>query len=441
MRDLAVALVVFGLLPFVLKRPFWGILLLAWLGYMNPHRLCYGFMLSFPVVYVVALVTMVGMLVSKEAKRIVWSREMTTLVLLILWMGLTTTQAMYEADAWVQYQKVLKIQLLTLMTLVMLTSPQKVHAFVWIIALSLGFYGVKGGIFTIAKGGEHRVWGPEGTFIGGDNELALALVMTIPLMRYLQLQAKRRLMRIALGAAMFLTAVAAIGSQSRGALLALSAMGVLFWLKGRRKLLIGVLTIAAAAVILALMPDAWYERMSTIETYHDDASAMGRINAWWVAWNVAKERVLGGGFEMFRGPTFRIYAPNPEDVHDVHSIYFEMLGEHGFIGLFLFLLLLGMAWFKCSAIIRMTRKDPARTWAHDLAAMLQVSLAGFLVGGAFLGLAYFDYPYHLVALVVVTHALARQDKRPAGAAAPAAPPPAPLAGGAAANPRLARGPK
>ncbi|MBK1714393.1 putative O-glycosylation ligase, exosortase A system-associated [Rubrivivax gelatinosus] len=444
MRDIAVALVVFGLLPFVLKRPFWGILLLAWLGYMNPHRLCYGFMLSFPVVYVVALTTMIGMLVSKEAKRIVWSREMTVLVLLVVWMGLTTTQAMYSAEAWVQYQKVLKIQLLTMMTLVMLTSREKVHAFVWVIVLSLGFYGTKGGIFTIAKGGEQRVWGPEGTFIGGNNELALALVMTIPLMRYLQLHSKRRLVRLGLGAAMFLSAVSAIGSQSRGALLALSVMGLLFWLKGRRKLLIGVLTIAAAAVILALMPDAWYERMATIETYQDDASAQGRINAWWTAWNLAKDRFMGGGFEVFKGPTFRIYAPNPEDVHDVHSIYFEMMGEHGFLGLALFLGLLWLAWLKCSTVIKMGRKDPSKAWAGDLAAMIQVSLAGFMVGGAFLGLAYFDYPYHLIALVVVTHALARGDPKSAGAPAPAAPPrPAPQRPAAASlpAPRLARGPK
>ncbi|MBZ8138306.1 putative O-glycosylation ligase, exosortase A system-associated [Rubrivivax gelatinosus] len=405
MRDIALALVVFSLLPFVLKRPYWGILMLAWLGYMNPHRLCYGFMLSFPVVYVVALTTMLGMLISKEAKHFVWSREIAVLVAFIIWMGISTTQALYPPFAWPQYEKVLKIQLITFMTLMLLTTQKKVHAFVAVMALSLAFYGVKGGIFTIAKGGEHRVWGPIGTFIGGNNELALALVMTIPLLRYLQLQDKRRVVQLALGAAMFLCAVAAIGSQSRGALLALSVVGAMFWLKGRRKLLVGALTLATTAVILSLMPDAWYERMATIETYQDDGSARGRINAWWVAWNVATSRLTGGGFEMFQWDVFQLYAPEPDNLHDVHSIYFEALGEHGFVGLFLFLLLLLMTWMKCSSIIRLAKKAPEHNWARDLAAMVQISMVGYCVGGAFLGLAYFDYIYHLVAVVVVVHHL------------------------------------
>lgn len=417
MRDLAVALVVFGLLPFVLKRPFWGILLLAWLGYMNPHRLCYGFMLNFPVVFIVAIFTMIGLLVAKETKRMVWSREVVLLIVFVIWMGITTTQAMYPAYASLQYEKVLKIQIITFMTLLLLSTRERVDLFVWVVALSLGFYGLKGGVFTIAKGGEHRVWGPEGTFIGGNNELALALVMTIPLMRYLQTQTTRRSLRLGLGAMMFLTAIAAIGSQSRGALLALSTMGFIFWLKGRHKLLFAILIPAVAAIILALMPEAWYERMGTIETYQDDASALGRINAWWVAWNLARDRFFGGGFEAFQAPTFAIYAPNPDNVHDAHSIYFEVMGEQGFVGLAMFVGLLLLTWLKCSHVIRVCKKRPDGGWARELAAMLQVSLIGYMVGGAFLGLANFDYFYHLVALAVVVHDISV--RRPAqGAARP-----------------------
>ncbi len=211
MRDLLVAAVIFGLLPFVLKRPFWGILLMAWLGYLNPHRLCYGFMLAIPVVQIVAIATLLGMLMSKEAKRMVWSREIALLVIFIVWMGLTTTQALYSDLATVQYTKVIKIQILTFMTLLLLTSRQKVHQFVWIVVLSLGFYGVKGGLFTIAKGGVFRVQGPAGTFIGGNNELALAMVMTIPLMYYLYQQEKHKWLKPGLMVGIVLTAIAARG--------------------------------------------------------------------------------------------------------------------------------------------------------------------------------------------------------------------------------------
>lgn len=406
MRDLVLACIVFGSLPFVLTRPFLGALLLAWLGYMNPHKLAWGFMVTVPVVHVVTLATLVGMVNSKAAKRMVWSRETVLLAVFVVWMGITTTQALFFGFAVDQYIKVIKIQILTFMALMLLTSKEKIHLFVWVLVVSLGFYGVKGGIFTILHGGEYRIWGPANTFIGGNNELALALVMTIPLMRFLQMQETRKSIRLGLTAGMLLTAISAIGSQSRGALVALLLTGGIFWLKSRNKLASAVFMLIAAVVVLIMMPESYWERMNTIKSYDSDASALGRINAWWVAFNVAQARFFGGGFEMFQWETFQMYAPEPDRVHDVHSIYFEVLGEHGFIGLFFFLALLLFTWGKCSATIRLVRKRPSHAWAGDLSRMIQVSLVAYMVGGAFLGMAYFDYLYHLIALEVVVHHLA-----------------------------------
>ena len=405
MRDLFVAFIVFGSLPFILKRPFLGILMLAGLGYMNPHRLCYSFMFSMPAVQIVAITTLVGMLASKEAKRMVWSREIVILLIFVAWMGLTTTQAFYFNLAIEQFEKVVKIQILTFMTLLMLTSRDRVHIFIWVIVLSLGFYGVKGGIFTIVNGGVYRVQGPLGTFIGGNNEMALALVMTIPLMRYLHLQEQSKNIKLGLAIAMLLTVVAAVGSQSRGALVGLAVTGTIFWLKSRNKLTTGVFVAVAAFVAFSIMPAEYFERMNTIKTYEEDASALGRINAWWTAWNVANDRPFGGGFEMWHWAVFQRYAPDPGNVRDVHSIYFEVLGEHGWIGFILFMSLLGLTWLKCGTIIRVGKKQPENLWARDLGAMIQVSLVGYMSAGAFLGLAYFDYVYNLVAVVVVVHHL------------------------------------
>ncbi|MBE0548037.1 MAG: putative O-glycosylation ligase, exosortase A system-associated [Rubrivivax sp.] len=403
MRDLLVAFIVFGSLPFILKRPFWGIVLLAGLGYMNPHRLCYTFMLNMPVVQIVAIVTLIGMLMAKEAKRMIWSREIVVLVIFVVWMGLTTTQAFNSNAAWIQYEKVIKIQILTFMTLLLLTTRERVNLLVWAIVFSLAFYGVKGGIFTIAKGGVHRVQGPYGTFIGGNNELALAMVMTIPLMYYLYMHEKHKWLKPGLMAGMILTAIAAFGTQSRGALVALTLTGAIFWLKSRTKIRTAVLIAVAGLVGLSLMPEEWFERMNTIQTYGEDESAIGRINAWWTAWHMANDRIFGGGFETWIPSVFARYAPDPSNVRDVHSIYFEVLGEHGWPGLILFLSLLALTWMKCSSVIRFARKHPEALWAKDLAAMIQVTMVAYMSAGAFLGLAYFDYIYHVVAIVVVVH--------------------------------------
>ncbi len=417
MRDLALAVVFFGILPFALARPHWGLYLYSWISYMNPHRLAYGFAYGFPWAYLAALATLAGVLFSKEPKRMPWTREMTVLLLLVLWWTFTTLFAFYPALAWPQWEKVMKIMLMIFITPLVINDRHKLRLLVWVIVLSLGFYGVKGGIFTIVHGGVFRVQGPAGSFIAGNNEIALALLMTVPLMRFLQLTEPRRWIRMALGVGMTLTALAAIGSQSRGALVGAAVMGTMFWWKSRNKFATAFLVAAAVGLVYLIMPQQWYERMQTIETYEEDASALGRINAWWTAYNVAKSRITGGGFEMFQAPTFATYAPEPDRVHDVHSVYFEQLGEHGFPALFLWLLLGLLTWRTGSWVIRRARQDPRKKWAADLAAMGQVTMLAYYAAGAFLGLSYFDLYYHVLMLVILGKVILLQEER---AAAPVA---------------------
>jgi probable O-glycosylation ligase (exosortase A-associated) len=382
---------------------------------MNPHRLAYGFAQTMPFAQIVAITTLLGVLLSKEPKQMPWTREMTVLLILVFWMVITTFYSFNTFWAWLQMEKVAKIQLMIFLTPLVINTRQRLHLLVWVIVLSLGFYGVKGGIFTILHGGAYRVQGPYGSFISGNNELALALLMTIPLMRYLQLNEKKRWVRLGLAGAMLLTVLAAIGSQSRGALVGAVFMGLIFWWKSRHKFMTAVLVAAAIGAVVQIMPAEWYERMHTIKTYEEDASAQGRINAWWVAWNVATDRVTGGGFEMFTEATFRAYAPNPRDKHDVHSIYFEILGEHGFIGLTLWLLFALFAWRTGSWVIKRAKRDPEKKWAADLAAMGQVSMVAYATAGAFLGLAYFDLYYHILIIIVLTKVLLVKEEKAAGA--------------------------
>ncbi|OYY94873.1 MAG: putative O-glycosylation ligase, exosortase A system-associated [Hydrogenophilales bacterium 28-61-23] len=408
MRDLLIAAVVFGLLPMVLRRPQVGIYLWCWISYMNPHRLAYGFAMTFPWAYFIAIATFAGMFFTKEPKRIIWTRETILMLTLLGWAFITTMFAFYPDEAWEGWVKFFKIMLMTFVTIMVITNRERLQGVVWMIALSLGFFGIKGGIFTIAKGGVYNVMGPEGSFIGGNNEMALALVMTVPLIAYLRIQETRHWMKVGLTGAMLLTTIAAVGSQSRGALVGLLAMGFFLWIKSRNKLMTALLIIITVGSIGAIMPQAWYDRMATTQEYAQDDSALGRINAWHTAFNVAKDRITGGGIEMFRAGVFRQYAPEPNRVHDVHSVYFEMMGEHGFIGFGLYMTIMAFAWMKGSSIIRRTKRIPDLKWAGDLAAMTQVSMIGFATCGAFLGLSYFDFYWHLVAIMVILNHLVAQ---------------------------------
>lgn len=412
MRDIAVTLVVFSTLPFILWRPYIGVLVWTWLAFMNPHRLTWGFAYDMQFALIVAITTLVGLLASREEKKIPWTRESVVLLIFVAWMVLTTCFAVYPALAWTQLEKVAKIQLMVFVTLMLMQSKERINLLVWVMTLSLAFYGVKGGIFTIVNGGVYHVRGPAGSFIAGDNEMGLALTMTIPLLRYLSLTASSLWLRHAMTAAMVLTAIGAVGTQSRGALVGILAMGLFLWLKSRHKFITAGLAIVAAVLVVNIMPQQWFDRMESTKNYHQDASALGRINAWHMAINLAKSRPLGGGFETFRPAMFAAYAPEPLRVHDAHSIYFEVLGEHGFVGLALFLLLGAMAWRSASWIIRQARGDPQKRWAADLAAMVQVSMVGYASAGTFLGLAYFDFYYTLVAIVVLTKTVLLAESQP-----------------------------
>lgn len=401
---------VMGALPFIFIRPYLGVILWSWLAYMNPHRLTYGFAYTMPFAAITAGVVLVAMVFSKEKLRIPRSPVVYLWAILILWMCFTTPFALMSDAAYFEWKRFIKIQLMTLVTLILITDREKLNHLVWIIVFSLGFFGFKGGVFTIATAGSFRVWGPPDTFVEGNNELALALIMVLPLMRYIQIEVQNKWIKRLMVATMLLTTLAIMASYSRGAFLAAAAMFLVFWLKSKRKVVLGLVLTLAAVVAVAFMPDQWGERMGTISEYEDDGSALGRINAWMFAFNLAKDRPLvGGGFGAFKRETFLKYAPEPENFHDAHSIYFEVLGEHGFIGLTIFLIFWIVVLKSGNWTIKRTRDRPDLSWANNLTAMCQTGLIGYAVGGAFLGLAYYDLPYHLMTIIVITRVIVERE--------------------------------
>jgi putative inorganic carbon (HCO3(-)) transporter len=400
MRDALLILIIVSGSLYALRQPAVGVILWTWVSLMNPHEQ-FGWSASqWPVAAIVAICTLIGLVATRDRQNPFQGSPVWLLLAFTLWICITLPFSIYFDESYPLWLRSIKIFAMIFVTLALLDTRRKLDWFIWITVVSLGYYGVKGGLFTIATGGNYIVWGPGG-FIGGNNEVALALVMTIPLMRYLQQQASGPWIRLGLGGAMLLTASMVLGSHSRGALLALVAMTVVMWWKGNRKVGWGIALAAAGVVVLLVMPTEWWGRMETIGTYEQDASALGRINAWWMAWHLALDRFFGGGFMIWTGSVFRIYAPNPDDTHAAHSIYFQVLGEHGFVGLLLFLAVGISSWRAAGRLVRRYAKVPHTQWAADLGAMAQVSMVAYAVGGAFLSLAYFDLPYDVMVMVVI----------------------------------------
>jgi probable O-glycosylation ligase (exosortase A-associated) len=278
----------------------------------------------------------------------------------------------------------------------------------FVIAGSLGFYGFKAGIFTIMTGGGHMVLGAAGrTSVSTNNAIALVLNMCLPIFWYLRKQETKPWLRHLLLATFILSIIAVPFTYSRGGVLGLCFVLTILFLRSERRVL--ALPAAALALILiaTLAPDKWTARMQTLETYEEDRSAMGRIIAWKVGIAIANDSpFVGGGFEVFNKPlAFQKYAPTYHHFIDAHSIYFNLLGEHGYVGLGLYLILVGCTMASLLRIYRIGKQHPALAWSADYAHMLACSLLAYLFTGAFLSMAYLDLAWHLFALVVIVKAL------------------------------------
>jgi probable O-glycosylation ligase (exosortase A-associated) len=329
-------------------------------------------------------------------------------LLLLLWLvfAYTTYYAYDQQEAWQRLNLVSKIFLMSVVAACALQDTKRLRFMLLATALSIGILGVKGGLFGIATAGQHRVFGPPDSFIADNNAFALACLMAMPLLLGFARQEANRRLRLAWYGAAGLTMLSVLLTYSRGALLGAIVLVMLLVLTSRRKYaaaLVGAITVVAA---MAFVPEHWFERMESIGAYQEDRSAMSRLNQWMFAINLAWEYPLtGGGFGAFDRDLFLRYAPEPDDVYNGHSIYFQILGEHGFLGLGVFMALLVAALLSLRRLRRIAPGVPEIPQLADYAQMLQLAIVAYAVSGAFLPLAYFDLYYYLIVGVIVLKTL------------------------------------
>ncbi len=392
MRDIILLLAIAAGIVTALPYPFVGLLLWAWFAVMFPNDNTYGFAQRLPWNLAIAVVALLAWFLSRRERKL--PAVSLTMILVVVFLGWMTFNSFFAVDpgwSWPYWDRAWKIYLMALLAAVMATNRVRFHALIWTVVISLSYWGVRGGVFTLLTGGGNHVYGPNGSDISDNNNLALVVVMILPLLNYLRQNTASRFVRMGIIAALVLNVLTVLGSYSRGGVVALSVLAVAFWLRTKNKLVYPVVAVVAIIPILHFMPESFWQRMNTIQDYQTDGSFQDRVTAWMVAYHFAVDHFpFGAGF----------YAPQLQKVfdqyfpgvgaHAAHSIYFQVLGEHGFIGLAIFLLMIASAFLNLRAVMRLTAKVPEMKWANDLARMIQLSLLAFCVGGAALSLAYYD---------------------------------------------------
>lgn len=419
MRDLIVFAVVFGLLPLAFLRPYYGLLLFTWLAYMRAPDLAWGPARSFRFSLMVAAVMFTGWLLFDRHKFFRRDRRCYYMLALVVTVTISYILAPYKVGSvpskFVEFVKVIAI---ALFTTAQIDSRSRLRQVVWLITLSLGFYGAKGGLWFLITQDARIIQGPGGLLLD-NNDFSLAMCMNLPFLFYLAHAEPNRRVKMFLRVVLVLTVLTIMMTGSRGGFLSMVATFGMITLKSRYKTVAFSTAFVGALIFVMIMPQDYRDRLMTLKSAHKtDASALGRIHAWGIALKMIKAKPLFGiGFNNFVFEYGRYDDSVVPNVHRVaHNSYLQIWAESGTFSLLFFLGVMGSTWLLMMRMRRLNRAYRGPPWITHYGHMIECSLTAFVVGAMFLNRAHFDMLYQMCAVAVAMFwvAWAEMRRRPDG---------------------------
>lgn len=437
MRDLVMLILLPVMLYAMAQRPFIAVGMWLWTALFFPNAWVYGIAGIPRYNLLFATVAVVSYLAWKHKPKVELTSLGALILVFFLWtLGSTMTTIGLQDVAWEYWIRFAKVAALFFFVVLVIRDKLHFDFVLWCVVLSVGFYANLETLKFIASGGGHKIAGLSGHVLGDRNDLALAFVMTLPLCYYLWVEygKQSRILHLGLLSTMALLSLAVIGTQSRGGLIALLVLGGYMYLKSDRKILLTVLIVALSIGAASLVSTDYVARVDTIAAADEDSSFMSRVVAWKLSFIMAMQHpFFGGGMksleyfpvwvdlsrDFFAYPWFYTGTalPNTTVARAAHSIYFQVLGDQGFVGLALYVSCLVCSFMKARSVARRARKLGV-AWLKTGATMVQLSIFAFAVGGAALSLAYFDLLFALFGLVVVLETRLLAAARPVASARP-----------------------
>jgi probable O-glycosylation ligase (exosortase A-associated) len=410
-RDILVLTITILCTLIALRRPAFGLLSYVGFSVLIPQSYTWIIKETVPLSKVIGIGTIIGFIFSSEPKRFPRQRETVFLVALWLVFGVSTLFAIAPERAPDGLTLVSKTIFMAILTTAIINTDYRLHLLLKIIALGLGVYSLKVGIFVLQSGGTAAVFGPDNSYLEANNTLGMALAMNVPLLFYLsKLETKIWLRWIMRGMLVF-SYPAVVGTFARGDWLGLAVITVLLVMKSKRKFL--MLPMACIGVILAA---AWVpqyvskelvDRYDLLVNYEDDTSAQIRFWTWELCKRVGLAHPLsGGGFLFYSREAIAIYFPEfldrwPGRVASCHNMWLAVFAEHGFIAFLLWVALMSSCLVSLRQIRAYGRTHTQLLWMADYADMLQAALVGFIVMGMFVDFMYYEIFYLLVAVIIL----------------------------------------
>lgn len=418
MRDILLVAFFFMAIYYSFKKPYLGVSAWIWIALTAPTKWAFGFSTSLRMNFTIVLVTLMSYIVVFKDKKfsIGGIGAFIILFLLMCFISTMTQNTIYASDVNADYIEHVKTALLFIFTALILRTKHQLVTFVWCIVLSISSYAGMEAVKFLLSGGGHQIVGRAGIIIDR-NDLAVAINMCLPLVFFLIYVTENTLVKKGLWILAILNIVAVVGTYSRGGFIGLSIIAIAAWLKSDKKIIWAVLAFTCLPFLYSQTPEEWRERQNTVSTAAtEDSSFIGRLWAWKISVLIALDDPLtGAGYKAVTDPIlWRYYAPFtpnfgpletppvPSDLAPkaAHNIYFQVLGDHGFIGLFLFVIILSKCFLTNRANQRKAKKL-GLGWLENFCSALNVSIIGYCITGMNVSLAYFDLIYAVFGLVVV----------------------------------------
>jgi len=271
MRDIVLTLLIAGVLPLIFMRPFYGLVVFSWLAYMRAPDLCWGFAKTFRFSMIVAIVMFIGFFANEKKKFYIADIRNNLLALFTGFILLSViVNAIMTGMHFGKYGEFSKIILIAIFTVTLVDSHWKLRVMIWTIALSLGFYGFKCGIFGFLGG---EVFQGPGGLLADNNDFSLAMVMNIPFLYYLAMEEKGKFAKNFLRLLVFLTIITVVATRSRGGFLALGVVYMIITMKSQHKMLGITLALIAGIIFLMFIPAEYIERLKTITDVKEQSAA------------------------------------------------------------------------------------------------------------------------------------------------------------------------
>jgi len=402
------------------RRPFIYICAYIYIDIVSPQRLSYYYLSVIPISLIVFCAAIIGWAMADDKRWVKPSPRQVLLILVLLLCGYTTLTADFPDEAVTKWEWVWKALVFAIFMPVTLYTRVRIEAVVLFMLISISSITIVGGIKTLAGGGGYgtlnlMVSSNSGLYEG--STISVFAICSIPLAlfaaRYSTLIVPSIFSRIYWYGLAFACLLIPIGTQARTGLLCIAMLAVLHLRAVKRKMLYLALLAGALAAAVPFLPDTYTKRMDTIQGYKGDASASTRLAVWKWTIDYAKDHPFGGGFNAYIGNKLEIdmsYKTADGTVVRVvgydagrayHNSYFEMLGEQGYPGLALFLLIHLIGVIRMENVQRSFKDVEGNyVWVAPLAKALQASHLVFLLGCSFVGIAFQPFIYLIVALEI-----------------------------------------